>query len=166
MSGASWIVARGGALLISLSLAACTASGGAGATRTSEVPTGGPGAGVLIECFDAEGTEIATFTRLEEAWASTNYTRIDHCEARVDPSGRFELTDEERAIAAIAKDDLPEDDATELFLRTLAACVRVPMGGDEGIATYPSSILEAVLRLCPEAPHAGLIESELATREG
>jgi hypothetical protein len=120
----------------------------------------------LITCFYPDGTEVATFTRLEEAWASTNYVRIDHCEASVGASEGFELTEDEAAVADVAVAGLPDEDPTELYLQTLAACVRIPPQGDQGVGTYPDSILEAALELCPEAPHAGIIQQELAARSG
>lgn len=120
----------------------------------------------LITCFYPDGTEVATFTRLEEAWASTNYVRIDYCEASTGASDGFELTDEEAAVADVAAAGLPDEDPTELYLQTLAACVRIPPEGGHGVGTYPDSILESALVLCPEAPHAGIIQQELAARSG
>ena len=120
----------------------------------------------LITCFYPDGTEVATFTRLEEAWASTNYVRIDHCEASIGASDGFELSEEEAAVADVAAAGLPDEDPTELYLQTLAACVRIAPEGDRGVGTYPDSILEAALELCPEAPHAGIIQQELAARSG
>lgn len=120
----------------------------------------------LVTCFYPDGREVATFTRLEEAWASTNYVRIDRCEAAVAASDGFELTDSETAVAQVAAAGLPDEDLTELFLRTLAACVRTPPDGDYGVGTYPDPILEAALVLCPEAPHAVIMREELAAGSG
>ncbi|MBT2517840.1 hypothetical protein J7E29_10375 [Streptomyces sp. ISL-90] len=151
--------------LLMLSLAGC--AGNASPDETPS-PTSSPGADeprVLIECFYPDGSEVATFTRLEEAWASTNYMRIDHCEARAAEPDDFELSDKEEEVAKVAEPGLPGEDPTELFLRTLAACVRIAPEGDDGIASQPTSILEAAIELCPESPQAGLIETELGTRE-
>ncbi|RXZ67872.1 hypothetical protein [Agromyces albus] len=151
--------------LLMLSIAGCA---GNEIPDESRSPSPSPGADeprVLIECFYPDGSEVATFTRLEEAWASTNYVRIDHCEARAAEPGDFELSEEEAEVASVAEAGLPGEDPTELFLRTLAACVRIAPEGDRGMASQPTSILEAALVLCPEAPHAGLIETELGTRE-
>ncbi|MDQ0576857.1 hypothetical protein [Agromyces albus] len=164
--------------LLMLSLMGCAGSVGPvetppppPTTTTTSPPTASPTSSpgddeprVLIECFYPDGSEVATFTRLEEAWASTNYVRIDHCEARAAEPDEFELSDEEAEVASVAEADLPGEDATELFLLTLAACVRLTPEGDRGMASRPTSILEAALVLCPEAPHAGLIETELGTR--
>lgn len=151
--------------LLVLSLVGCAGNETPDETRS---PTSSPDADeprVLIDCFYPDGSEVATFTRLEEAWASTNYVRIDRCEARPAEPGDFELSDEEAEVASVAAADLPGEDPTELFLRTLAACVRIAPEGDRGMASQPTSILEAAVVLCPEAPHAGLIETELGTRE-
>lgn len=163
---------QGGVALVflMLSLAGCAGNETPDETRSptsspGTEPTGADEPRVLIECFYPDGSEVATFTRLEEAWASTNYVRIDHCEARAAEPGDFELSDEEAEVASVAEADLPGEDPTELFLRTLAACVRIAPEGDLGMASQPTSILEAALVLCPEAPHAGLIETELGTRE-
>ncbi|MFD4422209.1 hypothetical protein ACFWN7_12010 [Agromyces sp. NPDC058484] len=169
---------RGMIALLALALVGCASPAGIDGTRsptptttpstttapTTPPPPGGDEARFLIECFYPDGSAVGTFTRLEEAWASTNYVRIDHCEARVAASGTLELSDEEQAVAAVAEAGLPGEDPTELFLRTLAACVRVVPEGTQGIATYPTSILQAALELCPEAPHAGLMQDELGTR--
>ncbi len=156
--------------LLALALTGCmpggatpAPSGPPTATSSPSAPAGGDEARFLITCFYPDGSEVATFTRLEEAWASTNYVRIDHCEATVGAPDGFELSDEEAAVAEVAAAGLPDDDSTELYLQTLAACVRIPPDGDHGMSTYPDSVLEAALVLCPEAPHAGLIEEELAT---
>lgn len=168
-------------LLLVLMLAACASNAGTeptpGASPSSPAPsspapsspmpspTSVDGAlRVLITCFYPDGSEVGTFTRLEEAWASTNYVRIDRCEAAPGPSGDVELTDEEESVAEIAAADLPDEDPADLFLRTLAACVRIPSAGEQAIANQPTSLLEATLALCPEAPQAGLVEAELETR--
>ena len=119
----------------------------------------------VIDCAYPDGSSVGTFTRLEEAWASTNYVRIDHCDARA-TSDDVELTREEQAIAVIAARDLAGEPPVDLFLRALAACVRIAPDAAEGIDTYPTSLLEATLDLCPEAPHAQLIVTELGTRGG
>lgn len=132
-------------------------------------PTASPGRDeprFLVTCFYPDDREIATFTRLEEAWASTNYVRIDRCEAAVAASDDFELTESETAVAQVAAAGLPDEDLTELYLRTLAACVRIPPDGDNGVGTYSDPILEAALMLCPEAPHAVLMREELAAESG
>jgi hypothetical protein len=126
-------------------------------------PAGGDDPRFLITCFYPDGSEVATFTRLEEAWASTNYVRIESCDAAVADPSRFELSSEEQAIAEVAAADVPDEDPTELYLQTLAACVRL---SPEELASEPTSILEATVLLCPEAPHAGLIQQELTARPG
>ena len=157
--------------LLVLALVGCASYGGQATPSPTPAPTatstpypGGDEATFLIECFYPDGSEVGTFTWLEEAWASTNYVRIDHCEAQVGPSGEFELSSEQEAVADVAAAGLPGKDPTELLLRTLAACVRVVPDGDHGMASVPTSILEAALVLCPEAPHAGIIETEVETR--
>jgi hypothetical protein len=161
---------QGAIALLVLVLAGCAPYGGSGETSSSApAPTetasaGGDDVRFLITCFAADGSEVATFTKLEEAWASTNYMHIDHCEASAGPSGDVELTAEEQAIAETAQAGVPDEDLTDLYLTTLAACVRVAPDSSEGLATYPTSVLEAALELCPEAPHAGAIETELSTR--
>jgi hypothetical protein len=114
---------------------------------------------VVISCYYPDGTEVGTFSRLEEAWASTNYVRIDTCEATA-PAG-FELSEGEQAVADVAVADLPDSDPTEAYLQTLAACVRL---SPDGLAATPTSVLDATTLLCPEAPHAGLIQNELSAR--
>ena len=42
-----------------------------------------------IDCVGVDGSDIGPFTRLEEAWASTNYVRIDHCDGRPPSAGRL-----------------------------------------------------------------------------
>jgi hypothetical protein len=119
--------------------------------------------GFLITCFYPDGSEVGTFTRLEEAWASTNYVRIESCDAAVADPARFELSPEEQAVAEVAATDLPDEDPTELYLQALAACVRL---SPEELASEPTSLLEATVELCADAPHAGLIQEELSARPG
>lgn len=126
-------------------------------------PEGGDDLRLLITCYFPDGSEVATFSRLEEAWASTNYVRIESCDAAVADPDRFELSREEQAVAEVAAADLPEEDLIELYLETLAACVRL---SPEALASEPTSTLEATVVLCPEAPHAELIQQELAARPG
>ncbi|MGC5225460.1 hypothetical protein ACPW96_23085 [Micromonospora sp. DT81.3] len=64
----------------------------------------------------------------------------------------------------VAAAGLPEEDPTDVYLRVLAACVRLSPEGDRGLSGQPAVILQAALVLCPEAPRAGLMEMELATR--
>lgn len=152
------------AALLAVLLTGCVPAGPTPSPSTTSSPSESPGRGeprFLITCYYPDGSEVATFTRLEEAWASTNYVRIDHCEAAAAASDSFELTEEEAAIAAVAAADLAGD-PTDLYLHTLAACVWIPPDADRGMTTYPDPILEAALVLCPEAPHAELIEAELA----
>ena len=111
-----------------------------------------------------EGIVIGPFTGLEEAWASTNYVRIDHCVASSGTDQPVELTAEEESIAGTAAEDLPDDDPVDLYLWTLATCVRVTPASVDGLSTLPTSLLRAAMELCPEAPHAGLMEDELAAR--
>ena len=164
-------------LFIALLLTACAASGGTDPTRDSTPSTPSPSPSpspsptsddgeprVLITCYYPDGSEAGTFTLLEEAWASTNYVRIDRCEAAPGPSGDLELTDEEESVAEIAAADVAAEDLVDLFLQTLAACVRIPSAGEQAIANQPTSLLQATVVLCPEAPQAGLVEAELETR--
>jgi len=118
----------------------------------------------LIGCVAEDGSTIGTFTRLEEAWASTNYLRIDHCEASAATDGPLELTPAEERIAETAAADLPDEDPVNLFLWTLATCVRVAPSSAQGLPTLPPSLLRAALELCPDAPHAGLMTDELEAR--
>jgi hypothetical protein len=118
----------------------------------------------LIECVDQNGAVIGTFTRLEEAWASTNYVRIDHCTASGAAGQAIELTPEEESVARTAAADLPDEGPANLFLLTLATCVRVAPTSQQGLSTLPTSLLHASLELCPDAPHAGLMEDELESR--
>lgn len=140
-----------------------TASDDSASTTESSPPTA-DGPRFLIECVGPEGTAIGPFTGLEEAWASTNYVRIDHCVASSGTGEPIELTAEEDSIASTAAADLPDDDPADLYLWTLATCVRVAPTSEEGLATLPTSLLRATLELCPEAPHAGLVEAELQAR--
>ena len=162
------VLGRQGGVAFTLLMLSLTGCAGSANPEESLPPTTSPGADeprVLIECFYPDGSEVATFTRLEEAWASTNYVRIDHCEARAAEPDDFELSDAEEKVASVAEGGLPGEDPTELFLRTLAACVRIAPEGERGMASQTTSILEAAIELCPESPHAGLIETELGTRE-
>lgn len=151
-----------------LALAMCALTGCMPVTPAPSSTTGSPSTSpgrepprFLITCFYPDGSEVRVFTDLDEAWASTNYVRIDYCDAAVAEPDQFVLTDEETAVADVAAAGLPGADPTDLYLRALAACVRIPPGGDHGLATYPVPILEAALTLCPEAPHAGLMEKQL-----
>jgi hypothetical protein len=119
----------------------------------------------IIECVGLDGSAIGPFTRLEEAWASTNYVRIDHCSASAAPDRPVELTPQEQNVAETAAADVPDEDPVELFLWTLATCVRVAPTSEQGLSTLPVSLLRATLELCPEAPHAGLVEDELEARD-
>ena len=127
-------------------------------------PPSADGPRFLIECYGPDGPVIGPFTGLDEAWASTNYVRIDHCVASGGTDQPVELTAEEESIAGTAAEDLPDDDLVDLYLWTLATCVRVAPTSAEGLSTLPSSLLRATLELCPEAPHAGLVEDELEAR--
>ncbi|MGW4929396.1 hypothetical protein ACWEOH_09600 [Agromyces sp. NPDC004153] len=128
-------------------------------TEPSQSTPSSDGSGIRITCFYPDGTEVGTFSRLEEAWASTNYVRIDSCEATA--SGDGELSEEQQAVADVAAADLPGVDPTDAYLATVAACVRL---NADDLAGAPSSVLEATTLLCPEAPQAGLIQDELAAR--
>jgi hypothetical protein len=162
MNGQAVLGCHGAMILLSLALAGCAPNGAPPATESTTPPP--VEARVLIECFYPDGTEAGTFTRLDEAWASTNYVRIDHCQAQaVDPDD-FELSRTEAAVAGVAAGGATSADPAELFLSTLAACVRIAPEGEYSMASQPTSILEAALMLCPDAPHAGLIDSELRTR--
>jgi hypothetical protein len=160
-------LARLGTLaILLLVLAGCAPNAGSGTaphtgTAATAPSSAGDDARFLITCYFPDGGEAGMFTRLEEAWASTNYVRIDRCEARAD--GVLELTSEEAAVAAVAARDLPDEDPAELFLRILAACVRVVPGTTS--ETPPKSVLEAALEWCPEAPHAELMQNALDARE-
>jgi hypothetical protein len=152
--------------IVLLVLAGCAPNAGSGTPQhTGTAPTvpspAGDDARFLITCYFPGGGEVGVFTRLEEAWASTNYVRIDRCKAEA--SGTLELTAEEAAVAAVAARDLPDEDPAELFLRTLAACVRVVPGTTSEMP--PPSVLEAALEWCPEAPHAELMQHDLDERE-
>ncbi len=131
---------------------------------TDAPPPTADGPRFLIECVGPEGTVIGPFTGLEEAWASTNYVRIDHCVASSGTDQPVELTAEEESIAGTAAADLPDEDPVDLYLSVLATCVRVAPTSEEGLSTLPTSLLQATLELCPEAPHAGLVEDELDAR--
>jgi hypothetical protein len=134
------------------------------ATATASASASADGPRYVIECVDPEGGEIGAFTRLEEAWASTNYLRIDGCVATSATGSALELTAEEEAIARTAAADLPDEEPADLFLMTLATCVRVTATSAEPLTALPTSLLQAALELCPDAPHAGLMEDELQTR--
>ena len=157
------------ALLLTIVLVGCAPQSTSGSPTPTQTQAPSPSATAegprfLIECVGLDGNPIGTFTRLEEAWASTNYVRIDHCTATSATAEPVELTAEEESIARTAASDLPDEDAVDLFLWTLATCVRVAPESAEGLSTLPTSLLNAALELCPEAPHAGLIEDELGTR--
>ena len=85
-----------------------TADGSQSATDSPPPTADGPR--FLIECVGPEGIVIGPFTGLEEAWASTNYVRIDHCVASSGTDQPVELTAEEESIASTAAEDLPDDD--------------------------------------------------------
>lgn len=127
-------------------------------------PTADAGPRFLIECVGTDGAVLGVFSSLEEAWASTNYVRIDHCTASQAPPGSHVLTSTELAVAEAAAGGASGADLMEQFLWTLATCVRVPLDGIRGLTVLPTSLLQAVLELCPEAPHAGLVEDELESR--
>ncbi len=136
------------------------------ATSPSATPVPSPSDEVrfLIECVGLDGSVIGPFTRLEEAWASTNYVRIDHCTASGATSQPIELTPEEASIAETASADLPDEDPVDLYLLTLATCVRVAPTSTQPLSTMPTSLLRATLELCPDAPHSGLVQDELEAR--
>lgn len=166
---------HGFAVMAVLALAGCTPAGPAvtPSTEPTRTPTTAPATPpptdgdasteVLIECTYPDGTVGGTFTRLEEVWASTNYVRFEACTA-VATSGDVELAESEAAVAETAADDLPDAEPVELYLRTLAACARIVPDGAEGITGSPTSVLEAILQLCPEAPQSGLVAAELSGR--
>lgn len=159
--------------LIAAVLVGCAVQPGAGVSPTSPVTssTGGPSSPSVsdvprfrLECLGIDGRALGPFTRLEEAWASPNYVRIDNCTASARVPGSVELTSDEESVAEIAAADLPDKDPVDLFLWTLATCVRVTPTSTESLAGLPTSLLQAALELCPEAPHIGLMEAELDTR--
>lgn len=157
------------ALLLIAGLAGCATSSGTDASASpSSIST--PSASdvtshALIDCVTSDGSTAGPFTRLEEAWASTNYVRIDSCTAAVESGADVALTPEEARVAETAAADLPDEDRVQLFLRTLASCVRIPATGDEGLTGLPASLLRATVELCPDAPQAGLIGAELEARQ-
>ncbi|WP_341994236.1 hypothetical protein MRBLWH7_002114 [Microbacterium sp. LWH7-1.2] len=97
-----------------------------------------------------------TFTRLEEAWSDPGYVRIESCTAAT-AEDEVELTPDEEAVASVAAGD-GDTDPLPAYLAVLAACVRIP---PDRIAEQPRSLLEGVLLLCPEAPHADLVAADL-----
>jgi hypothetical protein len=160
--------AAGLILLLALALAACLPdpqppSASHSVTSTPSASPGREPPRYLITCYYPDGREVSTFTRLDEAWASPNYVRIDYCEAAPAQPESFELTEQEAAVAEVASAGMPDADPTQLFLQALAACVRTPPDGDHAVSTYPHPILEAALVLCPDAPHAELMRQEVAS---
>ena len=114
----------------------------------------------IIDCHGLDGSEIGPFTRLEEAWAAPGYLRIDRCDA-YPTSTTVELTEPERAAAR--QSGASPADETEMFATVLAVCVRVSSSLMEQLDEH---LLRAAVDFCPEAPHTGLMISELETRDG
>lgn len=54
--------------------------------------------------------------------------------------------------------------AVELFRQALPTCVRVAPTGERGLTALPASLLRATSQLCPAAPYAGLIDTDLQAR--
>ena len=83
---------------LAATLAGCAPEREHGCLAVGHVAVGNAGAiaadepRFLIECVGPDGSVIGPFTRLEEAWASTNYVRIDHCAASSATSQPVELT--------------------------------------------------------------------------
>ncbi len=153
------IAGVGAGLALALGLLGCAGQPDASPTPTVS-PTADDEPRFLVTCVDAEGAELGIFTRLEEAWASPNYVRIEDCEASA--AAGVELTADEAAIAEVATD--VDGDAVARYLRVLETCVRVTAETAETLEAAPTSLLEAALELCPDAPHAGLMDAELQTR--
>lgn len=118
----------------------------------------------IIECVGPGGRAVGPFTSLEDAWASPDYVRIDSCTASAAAGESLELSPEEQVIAEIAAVDLAAESLEELYATTLATCVRVTPTSSVPLKSLPTSLLEAANALCPQAPHAGLIEAELMQR--
>ncbi|GAA1819182.1 hypothetical protein [Agromyces neolithicus] len=155
------------AMTLALTLVGCTTQSGEGVmstTPTAAAPTDRDEPRFLIDCVDDGLGEVVTFARLEEAWASTDYLRLHACTAYPATGEPIELTPPEELVAETAAADLPGEDLVSLFALALATCVRVTPDSEPGIADVPTSILRAALELCPEAPHAGLLDAELQTR--
>jgi hypothetical protein len=154
-------------VLLTVALAACLPHPQPSASHSvTPTPSSSPGREpprYLITCYYPDGSEVSTFTRLDEAWASPNYVRIDYCDAAPAQPDGFELTEQEAAVAEVASAGIPDADPTDLFLQALAACVRTPADGEHAVSTYPHPILEAALVLCPDAPHAELMRQEVAS---
>lgn len=114
-----------------------------------------------LRCFAEDGRQLGDFDSLAVTWASSNYLKIEYCDARYVGPEPLALTLEEAAVAEIAALGV-DGEPGDLFLQTYAACTR--LGADDGehsISGTPVSILEATLTLCPQAPQSGLIEKWL-----
>lgn len=112
-------------------------------------------------CYADDGQVTAEVGSLEAVWASTQYLRTEYCSVEYVGSPPLTLTDSEAAVADIAGRGSEAED-TELYLDVLSACTRLAAeDGPHSLSETPEPVLEATLVLCPEAPHAGLIESQL-----
>ena len=134
-------------------------------STTDSSPPTADGPRFLIECVGPEGAVIGPFTGLEEAWASTNYVRIDHCVASSGRTEPVELTAEEESIAGTAAADLPDEDPVDLYLWTLATCVRVAPTSVDG-PLHAAHLPSCTRRWNSARKHRtpGLMEDELEAR--
>ncbi|MCU1634825.1 MAG: hypothetical protein JWQ68_64 [Cryobacterium sp.] len=161
-------------IVIALALTGCDREGGGSASAPSGSVTDGDAEGpgssgdpsraaeLLIECFYPDGASLGTFASLMETWASTNYLKIEYCEAHYADGPPVALTDKEKAATDAAAAGIPDaGDPADLLLRVVAACTRIGSeDGAGGFSSTPVSILQGALVLCPEAPQAGIIRDK------
>lgn len=134
-----------------------------GSSETEGTPgaTDEDGVRFRTACFAGDGRELGDFQSLAETWASSNYLRIEYCEARYVGPEPLALTLEEEAVAEVAA-PATGGDLEQAFLETLAACTRLGAGtGENSIEGTPLPILQATLELCPQAPQADLIANHV-----
>lgn len=112
-------------------------------------------------CFASDGRQLGDFQSLAETWASSNYLRIEYCEARYVGPEPLALTLEEEAVAEVAA-PATDGDLEQAFLETLAACTRLGAStGENSIEGTSLPILQATQELCPQAPQADLIANHV-----
>jgi len=125
----------------------------------------GGGQGYALSCVTEDGPLAVQYSRLEEVWSSSNYLRMLYCEATWG-SEPYEMTDEQREVAAIAAGPDREPTATD-YLTVVAACTRLgETDGPHSIEGASTSVLEAAVMLCPEAPQADLMRARLGAEAG
>ena len=164
------------ACLLVLSLVGCTgpslggpsgtASPGATASSPSESrPASARGTTLAAEdlrflftCSHVDASPDLSVYSLEEVWASTGYVRIESCDVEYRGPEPYMPRDRELDVIVTADPSASRGQpALDIYLEAARLCTRVPETGPGSFEAAGRELLEAAVKLCPEAPQGRLL---------